>query len=213
VARLLGHTYIQMASRAVESSDGFCTDDWAMRRILLAGLGLAIVAAGCGGSMTASEYVEELNAIASRANALFEPAVASYNQVADPTVADEVVFLSREIEIRREIAVPVDALDPPELLTGVHELIEAMTERQLGAAEGLLPLLQEVNSLDELQGTAELAEYEAANDVGSQVCLDVQATLDALTDKEDPFADTPWISDQLSLAVRGALGCGDVEKA
>jgi hypothetical protein len=40
-----------------------------------------------------------------------------------------------------------------------------------------------------------------------------QAMLDSLADKEDPFADTPWIADQLGLAIRGALGCGDVEKA
>jgi len=162
--------------------------------------------------MTASEYVEELNAIVSGANALFEPAVASYNQVAEPTVADEVAFLSREIEIRRELAVPVDALDPPELLADVHELLVEVSARQLGAAEGLLPLAQGVNSFDESQGTAELAEYEAANGFGSRVCLDVQAMLDDLADKEDAFTDTPWIPDQLGLAVQSALGCGDVEK-
>ena len=163
--------------------------------------------------MTADEYVEEVNAIVSRANALFEPAVASYNQVAEPTVADEVAFLSREIEILREMAVPVDALDPPEFLADVHELLVEVSARQLDAAEGLLPVVQRVNSFDELQGTAELAEYEAANEFGSRVCLDVQAMLDDLADKEDPFADTPWIADQLNLAVQGALGCGSVGKA
>lgn len=162
--------------------------------------------------MTASEYVEELNVIVSRANALFEPAVASYNQVAEPTFADEVTFLSRELEIRRGMAVPIDALDPPKLLADVHELIVEVSERQLGAAEGLLTVAQGVNSFDELQGTAEFAVYEAANEFGSRVCVEVQAMLDDLADKEDPFADTAWVADQLSLAVRGALGCGAVEK-
>jgi len=73
--------------------------------------------------------------------------------------------------------------------------------------------VQGVDSFDELQGTAELAEYEAANEFGLRVCLDVQAMLDSLAEKEDPFADTPWIADELRLAVRGVLGCGDVEDA
>jgi hypothetical protein len=162
--------------------------------------------------MTASEYVEELNAIVSEANALFEPAVASYNQIAEPTIADEVAFLSTEIEIRREVAVPVNALDPPELLTDVHELLVEVSTRQLAAAEGLLPVALGAKSFDELRGTAELAEYEAANGFGSRVCLDVQAMLDDLADEEDAFTDTPWIPDQLSLAVRAALGCGDIQK-
>jgi hypothetical protein len=88
-----------------------------------------------------------------------------------------------------------------------------VSERQLDAAEGLLPVIQGVDSFDELQGTTEFAEYEAANEFGSRVCLEVQAMLDGLADKEDPFTDTPWIADQLGLAIRGALGCGDVEKA
>jgi hypothetical protein len=43
--------------------------------------------------------------------------------------------------------------------------------------------------------------------------LDNQAMLNSLAEKEDPFADTPWIADELRLAVRGVLGCGDVEDA
>lgn len=147
-------------------------------------------------------------------DALFNPGVGLIPSNMRPSRQrpSGVAFLSREIEIRREVAVPVDALDPPEVLADVHELLVEVSARQLGAAEALLPVVQGVNSFDELQETAELAEYEAANGFGSRGCLDVQAMLDDLADKEDAFTDTPWIPDQLGLAVQGALGCGDVEK-
>ncbi len=42
-------------------------------------------------------------------------------------------------------------------------------------------------------------------------CLDVQAKLDDLAATDEGFTDTPWIPDELSLAVRAALGCGEIE--
>jgi hypothetical protein len=48
-----------------------------------------------GRSISADDHVRELNVIASEANALFEPAVTSYNETADSTVADDVLFPQR----------------------------------------------------------------------------------------------------------------------
>jgi hypothetical protein len=182
------------------------------KRALLAGIGLALVAAGCGGSLTASEYVEELNVIASDANSLFEPVVASYNEISAPTIEDDTAFLREEIAIRRRVNDPLNALQPPEFLADIHAQILQMSTWQLTAAEALLPVAESSNSFHEMNRSAQFADYEAANGFGSEVCAEVQGQFDELADTEDAFADVPWIPDQLSVAVNAVLGCGDFEK-
>ena len=178
-----------------------------VRRIGWATAGLAIMVAACGGSMSATEYVEELNAIASRANARFEPVVAAYNAAEVPTLADEREFLAQEIAIRSAEVEPFDALDPPESLEEIHGLLDGLLAWQLEAAEKLAPVAETTSSVDELQRTAEFADYEAANENGARVCHEVQARLDELA--EQPLLDNSWIPD-LRLTMRGALGCSDI---
>lgn len=158
--------------------------------------------------MTETEYVEELNVIAARANASFEPVVDAYNRVAKPTLTDEVAFLDQEIAIRREVATPFDALDPPGSLTEIHGLLSDLLGRQLVAAEELAPVAATVSNRDELVLTPEFVEYEAANTNGSQACLDVQARLDELAAIGEATADVPWLP-TLGVAVQAAMGCSD----
>jgi hypothetical protein len=177
-----------------------------LNKVGLVAASLAIVVAACGGSMTATEYVEGLNAIASRANALFEPVVVAYDAVEEPTLADEKAFLKQEIPIRRGLVEPFDALDPPESLTELHGLLSDLLVWQLVAAENLAPVAEAVSSLDELRRTSAFAEYEAANQNGSLVCLEVQSKLDDLAAR--PLIDNSWIPD-LRLTVQAALGCSN----
>lgn len=81
--------------------------------------------------MSETEYVEELNSIASRASALFEPLVSTLDRVEEPTLTDIVAFLEQEIRIRRELNEPFDALDPPESIAEVHGLLSGVVTRQL----------------------------------------------------------------------------------
>ena len=152
-----------------------------MRRAVLAVASLAIVVAACGGSMTASGYVEELDAIVSRALSEFEHVVVAYNQIAEPTLADEVAFLEQQVALGRELFEGFVVLDPPELLTDVHGVIRDVMTRELAAAEGLARVAETVSSRDQLLRTPEFAEYRAANDAGAGVCIDVQARLDDLS--------------------------------
>jgi hypothetical protein len=163
--------------------------------------------AACGGSMTESEYVTELNAIARSANASFEPAVAVYDAAVEPTLADEVAFLVQEIPIRRAVVDPFDALDPPESLADIHGLLGGLLAWQLAAAEDLAPVAETVSSLDELERTPEFVDYETANESGSRVCLEVQTKLDELA--TEPSIDNSWIPD-LRLTVQATLGCSAV---
>ena len=181
-----------------------------VRRTLLGGVILAIVVAACGGSMTATEYVEGLNALVATGRSDLEAAVAQ-EQIAEPTMAGALAFVEREVEIRQEILSGFEALNPPESIAGVHQALGDAMARLLAAAEGLAASAGTVSSLEEAEQTPEFAEYRAANADGDRICLDVQAKLDDLAAGGEAFADTPWIPDELSLAVRAALGCGELE--
>jgi hypothetical protein len=183
---------------------------WIVTKAVLAGAILAMVMAACGGSMTADEYVEDLNALSATGRSDFEAAAATYDQAADTTLADEVAFLEQEIAIRRVFLDGFEALDPPEPIAEVHRLLGDAFVRLTVAAEGLAASAGTVSSFEEAEQTPEFTEYLAANADGASVCLDVQAKLDSLVASSDEFADVPWISG-LALVVQAALGCGEIE--
>jgi hypothetical protein len=169
-----------------------------------------MVMAACGGSMTADEYVDNLNALAATGRSDFEAAAAEYDQAADPTLAGEVAFLEQEIVIRRVFLDGFEALDPPEPIAEVHRLLGDAFVRLTVAAEGLAASAGTVSSFEEAEQTPEFAEYLAANADGARVCLDVQAELDDLVASGEEFTDVPWIPG-LGLVVQAALGCGEIE--
>jgi hypothetical protein len=179
-------------------------------RALFAGAALAMVIAACGGSMTADEYVEDLNVLTATGRSDFEAAAVAYDQLAEPTLADEVAFLDREVAIRRVFLEGFEALDPPESITEVHRLLGDAFVRLTLAAEGLAASAGIASSIEEAEQTPEFAEYRAANAAGARVCLDVQAKLDNLAASGEALADVPWISG-LGLVVDAALGCGEIE--
>jgi len=179
-------------------------------KTVLAGATLAMVVAACGGSMTADEYVEDLNALAATGRSDFEAAAAVYNQVAEPPLADEVAFLDQEGAIRHVFLDGFEALDPPESIAEVHQLLGDAFARLTAAAEGLAAAGGTASSMEEAEQTPEFAEYRAANADGARVCLDVQAKLDDLAASGEVLADVPWVSG-LGLVVQAALGCGEIE--
>ena len=160
--------------------------------------------------MTADEYVEDLNALAATGRSDFEAAAGVYDRGADPTLADEVAFLEQEVAIRHEFLEGFEALDPPDSITEVHLLLGDAFTRLTVAAEGLAASAGASNSIEEAEQTPEFAEYLAANDDGARVCLNVQAKLDDLATTGQAFANDPWLSG-LGLAVRAAIGCGEIE--
>jgi hypothetical protein len=180
-----------------------------LRRTLLAGVSLAIVAAACGGSITPTEYVEDLNALVATGRSDLEAAVVAYDQTGEPTMAESFAFIEREVAIRQEFLAGFEALDPPESVANVHRALGDAMARLLAAAEGLAAGAGTFSSLEEAEQTPEFAEYRAANADGARVCLDVQARLDDLAASGEAFADEPWFSG-LGLVVRAALGCGEI---
>jgi hypothetical protein len=177
---------------------------------VLVGVTLALGIAACGGSMTADDYVEDLNALVAIGRSDFEAAASTYDQVAEPTLATEVVFLDEEVAIRRAFLDGFDALEPPEPIAVVHGLLGDAFVRLTLAAESLAATAGTASNIEEVERTPEFSEYLAANADGARVCLDVQAKLDELAASGEALADVPWVAG-LGLVANAALGCGEIE--
>lgn len=181
-----------------------------MRRTVLAGMSLAVVVAACSGSMTATEYVDALNALVETGRSDIEASAVAFGQLEDPTLADSVAFVEREVAIRKEFREGFDALDPPDSLVEVHRVLGEAFVRLIDAAEGLVAVTDSVSSVEEAEQTPEFAEYLAANADGNLACLDVQELLDDLVASGEALADATWLP-QIGLAVRAVLGCGEID--
>ena len=131
-----------------------------------------------------------------------------HRSIEEPTMAQSAAFLDEEVRIRRRFQQSFDDLDPPEPIADLHITLRGAMTRLLTAVEGLAGVAHTVGSLEELEGTPQLREYEAANDDGNIVCLDVQARLDDLATAAP--IDNSWIPN-LQLTVQAALGCGEIE--
>ena len=162
--------------------------------------------------MSEDEYVEGLNNLVETAVSDLESSSFVYEQIGDPTKAEFVAFVDREIAISHEARQEFDALDPPDSIADVHRVIDDVLARSLAAAEGLVAVTDTLSSLEEAEQTPEFAEYQAANADADRICLDVQTKLDDLGATSEVFSDVPWMP-TLRLTVQAALGCGEFEAA
>ena len=166
---------------------------------------MAIVA--CGGTMSATEYVDGLNSFVADWASDLVASAAAYEEIAEPTMDDWAAYVDREIAIRRGIADDFATLDPPRSITNVHQTLRLALERGLAAAKMLEAVADSATSPAEAERTPEFAEFVAANAEGSSVaCSNVQSELDELATTGEGIGDVPWYPD-LALTVKAALGC------
>lgn len=179
-----------------------------LHRALLATAGLLIVVAACGGSMSENEYVERLNDLVATLGPELDASLATYGQISDPTMADWAAFIDREVAIRLKFVEGFEAMDPPDSITDVHQILGDALDRGLVSAQSLATVAETASSPAEAEQTPEFAEYLAANEDGSsRVCLEAQAKLDELAASGEVFSDVPWFPGELTETVRVAFGC------
>ena len=195
-----------------------------MRHVWL-GMSLAVivVAGGCGGEMSLTEYVERVDAIFDQGTQQYELVVESPQgsvlivgqgshlgfdnegaQLTDFTPQDLHVALERVAEIQDEALETAAAIDPPELIADLHDLFF----RELPIAE-LAARAGTAADWDELSESPEMAAYRIALAADNQVCAEFQAKLDA-TAEQGIFADAPWVPSKLKEIVDYGLGCGSL---
>lgn len=178
-----------------------------VRRTLLLGLGLAIVAMACGGGPTSeTEYVEDLNALVESAGSNLGAALVAYEQIDDPTSEDFVDFVERQLIVEYDVREQFEEFDPPASIDDVNQFMVDTLAQIIAAAEQLIDAADGVGSLEELEQTPEFAEYQGINTDADSMCLDVQSKINDLSEK--PVDDIAWIAD-LRLTVQAFLDCGD----
>jgi hypothetical protein len=171
----------------------------------LLAIGLAISIAACGGgSMSETEYVEALNDLVMGAGPALETSLVAFQQIDEPTLDDFVSHVEDQLAVEYQVRDKFEALDPPESIENVNQIMVDVLFRILAAAEDLIAVAETLDSLEELEQTREFAEYQTVNADADSMCLDVQAEFDDLL--AGPVIDDPWLAD-LQLTVRGFVNC------
>lgn len=175
-----------------------------VKRTLVAGTVLALVVTACGGPMSETEYVEGLNDLVEATTPRFGALYASYEEIAEPTLADFVARVEQELVIMNDVRGLFDALDPPDSIADVNEIMVDTLARLIEVAEGVVAASGIVATVAEVEQTPEFAAYQSVNAESDSLCPEVQAEFDKLSDRA--VIDDPWISD-LRLSVRAFLDC------
>lgn len=175
-------------------------------RNVMAGLVVGLFLIGCsGGGLSLTEYVELQNATGDRLNPRAEALIAELERSTTPR--DVSATMERMAALRVESIEATEALDPPEQIADLHQLLVGWEARLLPIEEGMAARAGAVAGWEEFFQSTELADYRAALVEGKQVCVEFQTTLDA-TATRGVFDDTPWIPGELKEVVEARLGCG-----
>jgi len=183
----------------------------AYNRVVGFGMCLVVLLAGCSrGGMSLTEYTEQLNAIELKASQQGRALANQAEQTDNFTPQDLQAILASAREIRVDVKEATDAIEPPQQVAEVHNLVfdwhtsfisieEALAIRAGTAADSAV-------DWEKLSNSPEMEAYRAAIAEGKQACTDLQAKLDA-TEERGAFADVPWIPNEMQEVVERLLGC------
>jgi hypothetical protein len=180
-------------------------------RTVLVALSLGLLVSACSSDRTSlTDYVEQINAVSGQASRRGAELQAQADQMNDLTPQDVQRGLEEARAIRIEIKEATDAIEPPEQVADLHNLIFDWHTKFIGIEEALATragaATDTVQGWTDLSASPEMAAYRQAIAEGKQVCLDYQAQLDA-TAARGAFADTPWVPSEMKEVVDAVLGC------
>jgi hypothetical protein len=185
----------------------------AIKRFVLLTLCVPLLLWGCsGGEPSLTEYVERMNDVAGqasqRAGELFFTDAAEVTDFTPQMVAASLETGLREIRIPLQEA--VDAIEPPDQLADLHHRMWDWHAEFIAIEEALAARVATTEDTEAgwegLSDSPEMGAYRASIAEGKQLCTDLQADLDATSERGD-FADTPWLPGEMKEVVSAALGC------
>lgn len=176
-------------------------------RYILAGLGLTVALAACGGSeLSMSEYGDRLNEVVGAYGPQAEAAWIEFGELPEPTLEDVETLFDRDVATRVGIEAAFQDLDPPTEVAELHDLLVRWITDLTDADQALLARVGTVRSWDEFLESAEYRTFEEALLAGAEVCNGFQAALDA-TAARGLFAETPWMPGDLKDIADAVIGC------
>ena len=173
-----------------------------------AGACLVLVVAACGGSLTLSEYAAEAEDLTTKVIVGLETLDAEWEAQA-PTLEGAWVYWDRRVAFRVEFLEGIQALDPPNELTDLHETGLDIFSRLTAAEEALaarVDTFETVADLEQMWETPEGRAARAADEEGIAICHAAQAGFD-VTEDRDALESVPWIPAEMKEIVRVAFGC------
>ena len=175
----------------------------------LLSLFMAITVAGCGGAMTLTEHVDELNAIEAAVSDDADE-LAAGAQGADLTPQALQVGLMRAGELRVVVQESADSLDPPSAVEALHDRIFTWHSEFMAIEADLAERAGLAEDTDAgwtaLSASSEMAAYRRSLAEGKEICTTFQDDLDA-TAARGAFEDVPWLPSEMSEVVEAVLGC------
>ncbi len=187
-----------------------------LRRVWAA-IGLILVVAACSsGEVSLTDYVERINAAVDRAAQQYfdlvgspqgEVLVAEAVQLNSFAPQDLQTALEHIREIEAGVEEAVNAIEPPSEVADLHHLLFDFDSGFISAQEALAVRAGTAQSWEELSETPEMAAYRYALTADKQQCADTQTEMNAIAERRDVFADTPWIPGDLKDVVEAVLGC------
>jgi hypothetical protein len=164
-----------------------------------------------GGEVSLTEYVDQINAIAIEAGEKGAALIAAGESVEDFTPEHLRAGLERGLtEIRVPLQAAADVMEPPDQIADLHDRMWDWHGRFIVVEEALAERAGVAEDSDAgwraLSDSPEMAAYRTAIGQGKRLCTDLQAELDA-TSERGVYADNPWLPPRMKEVVNAVLGC------
>jgi hypothetical protein len=180
------------------------------------GVLILVVTACASGELSVTEYVEEVNTIVERASQRYEAIasdgrgavlVASGARLANFTPQDLSEAFQEVRELEAELEEAIGEIEPPAQIAEMHELMFDFDDGFFAAQEAMAERAGTAVSWSELSASPEMEAYRAALSKDKRECEATAADLNAIAERRDAFADTPWVPGELKGIFEAVLGC------
>jgi hypothetical protein len=177
---------------------------------------MLVVTACTSGELSVTEYVEEVNAIVNRASQRYEAVasdgrgavlVANGARLADFTPQDLSEAFQEVRELEAELENAIGEIEPPAQIADLHNLMFDFDDGFFDAQEAMAERARTATSWSELSASPEMEAYRVALAKDKKECEDTEAELNAVSERREAFADTPWVPGELNAMFQAVLGC------
>ncbi len=177
---------------------------------------MLVVTACTSGELSVTEYVEDVNAIVTRASQRYEAIasdgqsavlVASGARLANFTPQDLSEAFQKVRDLEAELEQAIGEIEPPAQIAEMHDLMFDFDDGFFAAQEAMTERAGTAESWSELSASPEMEAYRAALAKDKRECEETEAELNSIAERREAFADTPWVPGELKGIFEAVLGC------
>jgi hypothetical protein len=182
--------------------------------LLTSSIGLLVLAACGGGSLTVSEYAEAAERLVGEMEERFSSIDAAW-EAEVPSIEGARRYWEARLDIRHDFLDGIAALDPPDGVAEMHAAAVDLFSRATAVDEAIAARVADFETIethwvwnDTPEGRESLALLE---DVFA-FCRASQTAFDASGGHRETIADMPWLPSDMTERVAVAFGCPPVSE-